>query len=54
MDFHVGYPAMAKALNKTGRPIMYSCEWPLYERAKGVKVSLSSVPWSNTSMELTF
>ncbi|KAF6026996.1 NAGA [Bugula neritina] len=25
-----GYPAMAKALNKTGRPIMYSCSWPAY------------------------
>ncbi|XP_067949348.1 alpha-N-acetylgalactosaminidase-like [Watersipora subatra] len=25
-----GYPAMSKALNKTGRPIMYSCSWPAY------------------------
>lgn len=22
---------MSKALNKTGRSILYSCEWPLYE-----------------------
>lgn len=22
---------MSKALNNTGRPILYSCEWPLYE-----------------------
>lgn len=22
---------MSKALNKTGRAIVYSCEWPLYE-----------------------
>ncbi|KIH51750.1 alpha-galactosidase [Ancylostoma duodenale] len=27
---HIGYPLMADALNSTGRPIMFSCEWPLY------------------------
>ncbi|XP_059202138.1 alpha-galactosidase A isoform X2 [Centropristis striata] len=26
-----GYINMSKALNKTGRSILYSCEWPLYE-----------------------
>ncbi|XP_054647464.1 alpha-galactosidase A isoform X1 [Dunckerocampus dactyliophorus] len=26
-----GYVNMSKALNRTGRPILYSCEWPLYE-----------------------
>ncbi|XP_068182382.1 alpha-galactosidase A [Antennarius striatus] len=26
-----GYMNMSKALNKTGRHILYSCEWPLYE-----------------------
>ncbi|XP_040031036.1 alpha-galactosidase A [Gasterosteus aculeatus] len=26
-----GYVNMSKALNKTGRSILYSCEWPLYE-----------------------
>ncbi|XP_008418799.1 alpha-galactosidase A [Poecilia reticulata] len=26
-----GYIKMSKALNKTGRSILYSCEWPLYE-----------------------
>ncbi|XP_072452402.1 alpha-N-acetylgalactosaminidase [Notamacropus eugenii] len=26
-----GYPAMAKALNATGRPIAYSCSWPAYD-----------------------
>ena len=30
---------MAKFLNQTGRHVMYSCEWPLYERSIGVKVS---------------
>jgi hypothetical protein len=26
-----GYPKMSYYLNQTGRPIVYSCEWPLYE-----------------------
>uniref|UniRef100_A0A1A8N773 Alpha-galactosidase n=1 Tax=Nothobranchius rachovii TaxID=451742 RepID=A0A1A8N773_9TELE len=26
-----GYISMSKALNKTGKSILYSCEWPLYE-----------------------
>lgn len=25
-----GYPLMSKALNATGRPIVYSCSWPVY------------------------
>jgi len=29
-DLNEGYPAFRKALNATGRPIVYSCEWPLY------------------------
>ena len=37
--FYPGYPAMAKYLNQTGRHIMYSCEWAIYDRAKGVDVS---------------
>ncbi|XP_013859297.1 alpha-galactosidase A [Austrofundulus limnaeus] len=28
-----GYINMSKALNKTGKSILYSCEWPLYEWA---------------------
>lgn len=27
---HSGYKHMSLALNKTGRSIVYSCEWPLY------------------------
>ncbi|XP_072723999.1 alpha-N-acetylgalactosaminidase isoform X2 [Ciconia boyciana] len=26
-----GYPEMARALNSTGRPIVYSCSWPAYQ-----------------------
>ena len=37
-DMDVGYPAMMRALNATGRPIIYSCSWPDYQRASGIKV----------------
>ena len=30
---------MGKYLNQTGRPILYYCEWPLYDRSFGVLVS---------------
>jgi len=29
-DLNEGYPLFGKALNATGRPIVYSTEWPLY------------------------
>ncbi|KAL4230660.1 hypothetical protein ACF0H5_011036 [Mactra antiquata] len=29
-DMAYGYPAMEFFLNKTGRPILYSCSWPAY------------------------
>ncbi|XP_069100942.1 alpha-N-acetylgalactosaminidase-like [Argopecten irradians] len=28
-DIPIGYPVMRKFLNMTGRPILYTCEWPL-------------------------
>ena len=34
----IGYTAMGFFLNKTGRPIVYSCEWPFYQRQAGMKV----------------
>lgn len=30
-----GYPEFGKYLNKTGRPIVYSCSWPDYQLAEG-------------------
>jgi alpha-N-acetylgalactosaminidase len=30
-DFADGYPAMSYFLNQTGRPIIYSIEWPFYD-----------------------
>ena len=36
--FDVGYPKFLQALNATGRPILLSCEWPLYQARWGIKV----------------
>ena len=34
----IGYPLMSEALDKTGRPIVYSCSWPAYEGGLPPKV----------------
>lgn len=31
------YPVMGYWLNKTGRPILYSCSWPAYQESEGMK-----------------
>ncbi|KAI7815282.1 alpha-N-acetylgalactosaminidase [Rhyzopertha dominica] len=36
-DFEEGYAKMGEYLNKTGRPIVYSCSWPAYEEPLGIK-----------------
>ncbi|XP_071847406.1 alpha-N-acetylgalactosaminidase-like isoform X2 [Apostichopus japonicus] len=38
-----GYPEMGQYLNATGRPILFSCSWPDYERGKGIPVDYQSV-----------
>ena len=38
-----GYPEMGQALNKTGRPIVYSCSWPDYQRGRGIKVNYTNI-----------
>lgn len=30
------FPMMTDYLNKTGRPILFSCEWPLYQKIVGI------------------
>ncbi|KAL4230402.1 hypothetical protein ACF0H5_010784 [Mactra antiquata] len=42
-DAKYGYPAMAKYLNKTGRDILYSCEWPFYNWRDNVKSNFTEV-----------
>merc|ERR1719161_1922168 len=31
---NITYPKLGRALNRTGRPIVYSCSWPDYVRTK--------------------
>ncbi|XP_071786704.1 alpha-N-acetylgalactosaminidase-like isoform X2 [Asterias amurensis] len=38
-----GYPEMTKYLNATGRPILFSCSWPDYERASHIPINYTSV-----------
>ncbi|VDO91704.1 unnamed protein product [Heligmosomoides polygyrus] len=37
------YPLMAAALNATGRPIMYSCEWPFYLLDEPKKINYTEI-----------
>ena len=37
-----GYPAMQFYMNKTGHPMVFSCEWPLYENGQHIKVGTDS------------
>lgn len=34
----VGYPEFGRFLNKTGRPMVYSCSWPVYQEYEGLMV----------------
>lgn len=36
--FHIGYPNFGKLLNKTDRPMVYSCSWPVYEESDDILV----------------
>ncbi|GLG93369.1 Probable alpha-galactosidase A, partial [Gryllus bimaculatus] len=38
-----GYPAFGYYLNKTGRPMVYSCSWPYYYVEKGKKPNMKQV-----------
>lgn len=37
-DYDKGYPEFGRLLNKTGRPMVYSCSWPVYQEIKGLTV----------------
>lgn len=34
-----GYPEFGRLLNITGRPMVYSCSWPVYQEETGIIVS---------------
>lgn len=38
-DMDTGYPEFGRLLNKTGRPMVYSCSWPVYQEYAGLLVS---------------
>ncbi|XP_078682944.1 alpha-N-acetylgalactosaminidase-like isoform X3 [Branchiostoma floridae x Branchiostoma belcheri] len=40
-DMSWGYPDMEQYMNKTGRPILFSCSWPAY--AGGIKVNYTAI-----------
>ncbi|XP_031629996.1 alpha-N-acetylgalactosaminidase [Contarinia nasturtii] len=35
-DMDKGYPEFGRLLNATGRPMVYSCSWPVYQEEKGL------------------
>lgn len=37
-----GYPRFGKYLNDTGRPMVYSCSWPVYQEEIGMAVSVKN------------
>ncbi|XP_005108742.1 alpha-N-acetylgalactosaminidase [Aplysia californica] len=39
-DFPTAYPIMEFYLNKTGRPILFSCSWPAYMQTKDINYPL--------------
>ena len=50
-DMDRGYPEFGYYLNRTGRPMLYSCSWPVYQTYSGMTVRLlfllSNMPNSN-------
>lgn len=37
-DMDSGYPEFGRLLNATGRPMVYSCSWPVYQEYQGKMV----------------
>ena len=44
----LAYPAMSYWLNKTGRPILFSCSWPAYQEGHMTVSLLSLIGQTNT------
>lgn len=38
IDMNKGYPEFGRLLNATGRPMVYSCSWPVYQEERGIMV----------------
>lgn len=39
-----GYPEFGRLLNRTGRPMIYSCSWPVYQEYEGKLVNRNVSP----------
>lgn len=37
----LGYPEFGRLLNATGRPMVYSCSWPVYQEEEGLIVNFN-------------
>ncbi|CAO1338699.1 unnamed protein product [Diamesa serratosioi] len=42
-DMDIGYPEFGRHLNSTGRPMIYSCSWPVYQIYAGISPNFSSI-----------
>lgn len=42
-DMDKGYPEFGRLLNATGRPMVYSCSWPIYQEEKGLIVMTNNL-----------
>lgn len=38
--YYTGYPEFGYHLNRTGRPMIYSCSWPVYQIYAGMQVKI--------------
>ncbi|CAF4078133.1 unnamed protein product, partial [Rotaria sordida] len=45
-DFEKGFPAMEKALNSTGYPIAFSCDWPCYQEYVKMKPNYTAAAYT--------
>jgi len=42
-DMDIGYPLFGHYLNKTGRPMVYSCSWPYYQQIAGMNPNYTAI-----------
>lgn len=40
VDMDHGYPDFGRHLNRTGKPMIYSCSWPVYQIYAGINVNI--------------
>jgi len=42
-DMDKGYPEFGRYLNETGRPMVYSCSWPVYQEEEGIPPNFTAL-----------